>query len=65
MTHSVVLFYKPILCLENVSVISGYVSMLIYSFLFLSQVKWKKSDVKFEDRFDKYLDPSFFQHRVS
>lgn len=30
-----------------------------------SQVKWKKSDVKFEDRFDKYLDPSFFQHRVS
>uniref|UniRef100_A0A8C8W4L3 Transmembrane 9 superfamily member n=1 Tax=Peromyscus maniculatus bairdii TaxID=230844 RepID=A0A8C8W4L3_PERMB len=27
-------------------------------------VKWKKSDVKFEDRFDKYLDPSFFQHRV-
>lgn len=68
MTHSVVLFYKPTLCLENVSVISwgsGYVSMLIYSFLFLSQVKWKKSDVKFEDRFDKYLDPSFFQHRVS
>lgn len=68
MTHSVVLFYKPILCLENVSVISwgsGYVSVLIYSFLFLSQVKWKKSDVKFEDRFDKYLDPSFFQHRVS
>lgn len=31
----------------------------------LLQVKWKKSDVKFEDRFDKYLDPSFFQHRVS
>ncbi|XP_030877012.1 transmembrane 9 superfamily member 3, partial [Leptonychotes weddellii] len=28
-------------------------------------VKWKKSDVKFEDRFDKYLDPSFFQHRVA
>ena len=28
-------------------------------------MKWKKSDVKFEDRFDKYLDPSFFQHRVS
>uniref|UniRef100_A0A2I3GYF5 Transmembrane 9 superfamily member n=1 Tax=Nomascus leucogenys TaxID=61853 RepID=A0A2I3GYF5_NOMLE len=27
-------------------------------------VKWKKSDVKFEDRFDKYLDPSFFQHRI-
>lgn len=32
--------------------------------MFLLQVKWKKSDVKFEDRFDKYLDPSFFQHRV-
>lgn len=31
---------------------------------FCVQVKWKKSDVKFEDRFDKYLDPSFFQHRV-
>lgn len=31
---------------------------------FSLQVKWKKSDVKFEDRFDKYLDPSFFQHRV-
>ncbi|KAF2975767.1 hypothetical protein EK904_011572 [Melospiza melodia maxima] len=28
------------------------------------KVKWKKSDVKFEDRFDKYLDPSFFQHRI-
>ncbi|KAG9485100.1 hypothetical protein GDO78_008280 [Eleutherodactylus coqui] len=27
-------------------------------------VKWKKSDVRFEDRFDKYLDPSFFQHRI-
>ena len=28
------------------------------------EVVWKKSPVKFEDRFDKYLDPSFFQHRV-
>ena len=28
------------------------------------EVVWKKSTVKFEDRFDKYLDPSFFQHRV-
>lgn len=36
---------------------------LIFKFFFF-QVKWKKSDVKFEDRFDKYLDPSFFQHRV-
>ena len=36
---------------------------LIFKKIFF-QVKWKKSDVKFEDRFDKYLDPSFFQHRV-
>ncbi|XP_037084111.1 transmembrane 9 superfamily member 3-like [Pollicipes pollicipes] len=28
------------------------------------EVVWKKSAVKFEDRFDKYLDPSFFQHRI-
>ncbi|KAF0303340.1 Transmembrane 9 superfamily member 3 [Amphibalanus amphitrite] len=28
------------------------------------EVVWKKSPVKFEDRFDKYLDPSFFQHRI-
>lgn len=31
---------------------------------FTYEVNWKKSDVKFEDRFDKYLDPNFFQHRV-
>lgn len=31
---------------------------------FTYEVTWKKSDVKFEDRFDKYLDPNFFQHRV-
>ena len=31
---------------------------------FSYEVSWKKSDVKFADRFDKYLDPSFFQHRV-
>ena len=29
-----------------------------------SQVKWQPSTVKFIDRFDKYLDPNFFQHRV-
>lgn len=29
------------------------------------EVNWKKSNIKFEDRFDKYLDPNFFQHRVS
>ena len=28
------------------------------------KVVWKKSDIQFEDRFDKYLDPNFFQHRI-
>lgn len=32
---------------------------------FTYEVNWKISAVKFEDRFDKYLDPNFFQHRVS
>lgn len=32
---------------------------------FTYEVNWKSSSVKFEDRFDKYLDPNFFQHRVS
>ncbi|XP_046391984.1 transmembrane 9 superfamily member 3 [Ischnura elegans] len=31
---------------------------------FTYEVNWKKSNVKFEDRFDKYLDPNFFQHRI-
>ncbi|XP_044737433.1 transmembrane 9 superfamily member 3 [Chrysoperla carnea] len=31
---------------------------------FTYEVNWKKSDIKFEDRFDKYLDPNFFQHRI-
>lgn len=31
---------------------------------FTYEVNWKPSNVKFEDRFDKYLDPSFFQHRI-
>jgi len=31
---------------------------------FSYEVIWKESRVKFEDRFDKYLDPSFFQHRI-
>lgn len=29
------------------------------------EVNWKKSNIKYEDRFDKYLDPNFFQHRVN
>lgn len=32
---------------------------------FTYEVNWKKSSIRFEDRFDKYLDPNFFQHRVS
>lgn len=31
---------------------------------FTYEVVWKKSNVLFEDRFDKYLDPNFFQHRI-
>jgi hypothetical protein len=32
---------------------------------FSYEVNWRPSAVKFADRFDKYLDPNFFQHRVS
>lgn len=32
---------------------------------FTYEVNWKPSNIKFENRFDKYLDPNFFQHRVS
>lgn len=28
------------------------------------EVKWVRSEVKFADRFDKYLEPNFFQHRI-
>lgn len=31
---------------------------------FTYEVNWKRSSIKFEDRFDKYLDPNFFQHRI-
>jgi len=34
------------------------------SIAFSYEVIWKKSNTKFEDRFDKYLDPNFFQHRI-
>lgn len=34
------------------------------SLTFTYEIVWKKSDIKFEDRFDKYLDPNFFQHRI-
>ena len=32
---------------------------------FTYEVNWKRSAVTFDRRFDKYLDSSFFQHRVS
>ena len=31
---------------------------------FIYEVHWTSSTVRFEDRFDKYLDPNFFQHRI-
>lgn len=31
---------------------------------FTYEIKWHKSSVNFKDRFDKYLDPNFFQHRI-
>ena len=31
---------------------------------FSYEVNWKRSTAKYADRFDKYLDPSFFQHRI-
>jgi hypothetical protein len=32
---------------------------------FTYEVIWKEAQTKFVDRFDKYLDPNFFQHRVT
>ena len=32
---------------------------------FSYEVIWKESETKFADRFDRYLDPNFFQHRVN
>lgn len=34
------------------------------SISFTYEVIWKSSDVEFDKRFEKYLDPTFFQHRV-
>ncbi|KAI5702853.1 hypothetical protein M8J75_004864 [Diaphorina citri] len=31
---------------------------------FTYEVNWRPSNIKFEHRFDKYLDPTFFQHRI-
>ena len=35
------------------------------SLKFSYEVTWKPSRINFEDRFEKYLDPGFFQHRVT
>lgn len=34
------------------------------SISFTYEIVWKPSDVEFDKRFEKYLDPTFFQHRV-
>jgi transmembrane 9 superfamily protein 3 len=34
------------------------------SLQFTYEISWKSSKVRFEDRFEKYLDPGFFQHRI-
>jgi len=31
---------------------------------FSYEVVWRESGILFHDRYDKYLDPSFFQHRI-
>jgi len=31
---------------------------------FSYEVNWKASKIEYENRFDKYLDPGFFQHRI-
>lgn len=41
-------------------VLLGPTKMLNFTY----EVIWKRTDTKFEDRFDKYLDHNFFQHRV-
>lgn len=32
---------------------------------FTYEINWKSSPITYKDRFNKYLDPKFFQHRVS
>lgn len=31
---------------------------------FSYEVKWAESDIAFTKRYEKYLDPTFFQHRI-
>lgn len=31
---------------------------------FTYEINWKPSKIEFANRFDKYLDPGFFQHKV-
>eukprot|EP00127_Corallochytrium_limacisporum_P000856 Clim_evm8s27 gene=Clim_evmTU8s27 len=37
---------------------------ILTSVTFSYAVNWKQSTVKFENRFDRYLEPSFFQHKI-
>jgi len=32
---------------------------------FSYEINWKPSTIMYKDRFNKYLDPKFFEHRVS
>ncbi|XP_031553580.1 transmembrane 9 superfamily member 3-like [Actinia tenebrosa] len=32
--------------------------------VFTYEVRWKESNIEFSKRYEKYLDPSFFQHRI-
>ena len=45
-----------------------YCTSLIFTCALISvshcQVNWRQSRIPFSHRFDKYLDPNFFQHRV-
>eukprot|EP00051_Salpingoeca_urceolata_P033279 m.20002 g.20002 ORF g.20002 m.20002 type:complete len:594 (-) comp6059_c0_seq1:73-1854(-) len=50
----------------DVNLTTGRRSKLIpgSTLTFSYQVNWKESKVPYEKRFDKYLDPAFFQHRI-
>jgi transmembrane 9 superfamily protein 3 len=32
--------------------------------MFSYEIVWRPTNIKFANRFDKYLDPGFFQHKV-
>ena len=45
--------------------LSPAMCMCVLSSECVSQVTWRASTIQFSRRFEKYLDPNFFQHRVS